>query len=281
MDRAIYIHAGSGYERFKRELSWAENAGFHAVGIEVGRIGMDEGGYDVIRRCRALLDEKGMLCTQTHLDCYDPLCCGTVTNPATEESIRRGLELTAILGAPVGVYHPRTAITKGYDFRLSYEHNREALKPLLETAVKENVLVAVENIPIFPDCPQHRFYSSDPDDLCELVDSFGFAPIGICWDTGHANLMSFDQPKVVRQLGSRIICTHISSNFKEQDWHLLPLYGYQDFPKLMAAFRDIGYKRDLTLELRSVDDRAAENFYRLAFDSVTILADLLAGGCEK
>ena len=132
MNRAIYIHAGGGYDRFQKELLWAEKAGFRAVGIEVGRIGMDEGGYDVIRRCRALLDEKGMLCTQTHLDCYDPLLCSTVVKADIEESIRRGVELSAILGAPSAVYHPRTAISKGYDWRISYEHNREALKPLLE-----------------------------------------------------------------------------------------------------------------------------------------------------
>lgn len=281
MNRAIYIHASGGYDRFKVELDLARNAGFRAVGVSVEGLGACDDREDTAKRCRALLDEYGMVATQTHLGCYDPLLCSTSVDPAREEAIRRELELTAILGAPAGVYHPRTAISKGYDWRLSYEHNREALKPLLETAAKQNVLVAVENIPIFPDCPQHRFYSSDPDDLCELVDSFGFAPIGICWDTGHANLMSFDQPKVVRQLGSRIICTHVSSNFKEQDWHLIPLYGYLDFPKLMAAFRDIGYTRDLTLELRMVDDRAAANFYRLAFDSVTILSDLLAGKCEK
>ena len=58
MNRAIYISAKSGVERFKEELTWAEKAGFRAVGIFVGGIGMDEGGYDVIRRCRELLDEK-------------------------------------------------------------------------------------------------------------------------------------------------------------------------------------------------------------------------------
>lgn len=281
MNRSIYIHANNGYDRFKQELTWARDAGFLSVAVAVEGLGRSANMVDEIKRCRALLDEYGMKCTQTHLDCYDPLTCSTVTNPETDASIKNGLVATALLGAPVGVYHPRTAISKGYDWRLSYEHNREALKPLVETAVKENVMVAVENIPIFPDCPQHRFYSSDPDDLCELVDSFGFAPIGVCWDTGHANLMSFDQPKVVRQLGRRIICTHVASNFKEQDWHLLPLYGYLDWPKLMAAFRDIGYRGDLALELRMVDDRAAANFYRLAFDSVTILADMLSDNVTK
>ncbi|MBQ8908085.1 MAG: sugar phosphate isomerase/epimerase [Clostridia bacterium] len=280
MNRAIYVHASS-FERFKAELTFARDAGFRAVGVDVGPLGHKEEGLDLIKRCRLLMDEYGMVATQTHLDCYDPLLCSTVTDPERDASIRYGLRLTAALGAKAGVYHPRTAITKGYDWRISYEHNREALKPLLETAAKEGVAVAVENIPIFPDCPQHRFYSSDPDDLCELVDSFKDAPIGICWDTGHANLMSFDQPKVVRQLGSRIICTHVSSNFKEQDWHLLPLYGYLDWPKLMAAFRDIGYKSDLTLELRQVDVRAAASFNRLAFDAVTILADILSGKQEK
>lgn len=281
MNRAIYIHANHGFDRFKQELTWARDAGFLSVAIAVEGLGRSATMADEIKRCRELLDAYNMKCTQTHLDCYDPLACSTKTNPDTDASIKNGLVATALLGAPVGVYHPRTAISLGYDWRVSYEHNREALKPLVETAVKENVMVAVENIPIFPDCPQHRFYSSDPDDLCELVDSFGFAPIGVCWDTGHANLMSFDQPKVVRQLGKRIICTHVASNFKEQDWHLLPLYGYLDFPKLMAAFRDIGYKGDLALELRTVDDRAAANFYRLAFDSVTILADMLSGKCDK
>ncbi len=281
MNRAIYIHANLGIDRFRQELIWARDAGFRTVAVAVEGLGRDPDMVEKIKRCRALLDEYEMQCSQTHLDCYDPLTCSTVIDPETDASILHGVTATALLGAPVGVYHPRTAISKGYDWRLSYEHNREALKPLLDAAVKQNVLIAVENIPIFPDCPQHRFYSSDPDDLCELVDSFGFAPIGICWDTGHANLMSFDQPKVVRQLGRRIICTHISSNFKEQDWHLLPLYGYLDFPKLMAAFRDIGYRGDLALELRTVDDRAMADFHRLAFDSVTILADLLAGKCEK
>ncbi len=280
MKRAIYVHASS-YQEFQSELTFARDAGFRAVGIDIGALSQKEDSVAVASKCRALLDTYGMVATQTHLDCYDPLLCSTVIDPSREASIRHGLELTAILGAKTGVYHPRTAITEGYNWRLSYQHNREALKPLLETAVKAGVTVAVENIPIFPDCPQHRFYSSDPDDLCELVDSFQGAPIGICWDTGHANLMSFDQPKVVRQLGSRIITTHVSSNFKEQDWHLLPLYGYLDWPKLMAAFRDIGYQSDLTLELRQVDVRAAANFYRLAFDSVTILSDLLSGNTEE
>jgi len=280
MKEAIYLPFGD-LDRFKRHASLVRDAGFSAVGVDLWGMPLDANATEAVKPYRAVLDECGLACTQTHLPCYDPLVCSTVVDPARESIIRASVSASVLLGAPVCVYHPRTAISKGYDWRLSYEHNREALKPILETAVKENVLVAVENIPVFPDCPQHRFYSSDPDDLCELVDSFGFAPIGVCWDTGHANLMSFDQPKVVRQLGRRILCTHISSNFKEQDWHLLPLYGYLDFPKLMAAFRDIGYDRDLTLELRAVDDRAAASFYRLAFDSVTILADLLAGKCEK
>ena len=270
MKEAIYLPYGD-LTRFENHLKLVRDAGFFAVGIDLWGMPLDSDAKEAVKPYRALLDSYGIACTQAHLPCYDPLVCSTVIDPAREEIIRTSVSAAALLGAPVCVYHPRTAISRGYDWRLSYAHNREALKPILEIAVKEGVHVAVENIPIFPDCPQHRFYSSDPDDLCELVDSFGFAPIGVCWDTGHANLMSFDQPKVIRQLGSRILCTHISSNFKEQDWHLLPIYGYLDWEKLMAAFRDIGYDRDLTLELRAVDERAAASFYRLAHDSVMIL----------
>ena len=270
MKEAIYLPFGD-LERFQRHARFVREAGFCAVGVDLWGMPTDADAVEAVKPYRAILDACGLTCTQTHLPVYDPLVCSTVVDPARENIIRASVSASSVLGAPVCVYHPRTAITKGYDEGIAYEHNREALKPILDVAAKENILVAVENIPVFPDCPQHRFYSSDPEDLAFLVDSFGFAPIGICWDTGHANLMSFNQPKVIKQLGSRILCTHISSNFKEQDWHLLPLYGYLDWKKVMAAFREIGYDRDLTLELRAVDERAAQNFYRLAYDAVSIL----------
>jgi hypothetical protein len=50
----------------------------------------------------------------------------------------------------------------------------------------------------------------------------------------------------------------------------------------MAAFREIGYDRDLTLEVRMPDDdRLYPSFFRLAFDSVTILADMLSDNATK
>ena len=281
MKRAIYINANQGYDRFQSELTWARDAGFLAVGISVEGLGYKANAEETVKRCRALLDEYGMICTQTHLQVYG-LECSSVNIPELDACINREIALSAMLGAPACVYHPRTAMSYNYDRELSYKHNCEAFKPFLATAEKSDILFAVEYCPIHPDCPHYRFYASDPDDLCELVDTFQGAPIGVCWDTGHANLMSFDQARAIKKLGARIVCTHVSNNFRERDWHLLPFYGWLDWKSVMAAFREIGYDRDLTLEVRMPDDdRLYPSFFRLAFDSVTILADMLSDNATK
>jgi len=246
MNRSITIEAFNDIERFKKELGWVKDAGFRTVGLLMWtNTCAREDIADYMKAIKEELDRQGMRCMQTHLPCYSFFQSSETTDEFMDRAIDNGVKAAAMVGADWAVYHPRTAVSSGYDWRLSFEHNKEALKPLLETAEKWGTGVAVENIPIFPDCPRHRWYSSDPDDLCEIVDYFESDRIGICWDTGHANLMSFDQPKVIRQLGKRIKATHISSNYKEQDWHLPPLFGYIDMQKIMEALRDTGYDRDL------------------------------------
>lgn len=275
MRRSIYINGYNGFGPYENTLEMVKNAGFKSIALNLNADSCLKPDFkDYIKSLREELDKNEMLCSQVHLPYYNLLKSSTIIEDDMEKAINNAVVATSILGAEWATFHPRTAISEGYDWKISFENNKEALKPLLETAKKCGVGIAVENIPIFPDCPTHRFYTSDPDDLCELVDYFNCENVGVCWDAGHANLMSFDQPRVIKKVGSRIKITHLHSNYKEQDWHLLPLFGYIDYPKIMQALKETGYSGDFCLEIANVNYKAAANFYKTAFDSATILKDM-------
>lgn len=278
MNRSISIETFNDVERFKQGLKWVKDAGFRTVNINFrGNVCFREDREDYTKALREELDRQEMKCGQTHLICYDIYKLSEIIDEETERAINNGIVLSLILGSPWAIYHPRTSLTTNFDSKAALYDNREALKPLLETGEKYDVGVCVENIPIFPDCPRFRWFSSDPDDLCELVDSFNSDKICVCWDTGHANLMSFDQPKVIRQTGKRIKTTHISSNYKERDCHILPVFGYIDMDKIMKAFKDIGYEGDINLEVTNVMYRLREAYYKFCYEACTILKEMFDG----
>ena len=78
------------------------------------------------------------------------------------------------------------------------------------------------------------FYTSEYRDLIALADSFQSDKIGVCWDFGHANLMYWDQAKAIREVSSRIKCTHIHNNYKWDDNHQAPDIGNIEWPKVMS-----------------------------------------------
>jgi len=282
MNRSISIEAFNDIERFKKELKWVKDAGFKTVDISFWRnVCLKDDREDYAKAIREELDRQGMKCGQTHLTCYDFYKSSEIIDEETERALNNGVVLSSILGAPWAIYHPRTSLTTNFSSEAALHDNREALKPLLETGSKGGVGICVEYIPVFPDCPRFRWYASDPDDLCELVDSFNCDNISVCWDTSHANLMSFNQPKVIRQMGKRIKTTHLGSNYKEQDWHLLPLFGYIDMESIMEAFKDIGYDGNINLEVTNVMERARATYYKLCYESCTILKEMFDGTFEN
>ena len=70
----------------------------------------------------------------------------------------------------------------------------------------------------------------------------------ICWDTGHANLMRFDQATAIKYIGDRLKCTHIHNNFHRDDEHLTVDQGDIKWPLVMGALKEINYDGPLTLE---------------------------------
>lgn len=161
------------------------------------------------------------------------------------------LEAAAELGIPWVVYH---AGTEEGDFSSAAhpnklkEANHRFFDPLVELAEKLGVGIAIENMSDKFARHGGGVYCARTEELIDLADSFGSKQVGICWDTGHANLQGVDQRTELNKLGSRLKVLHIQDSDGRTDQHTAPFYGNIDWNSLLAGLRDIRYAGDLTFE---------------------------------
>lgn len=203
-----------------------------------------------IAQTRENLDKAGLACVQTHLPFYDIFASSELFDEEMERRIHYALAAMSKLGAKWGALHPLSATNFSYDRKRALNDNMEKIKGYLETAVKYDVGIAVENIPVYPDCPQHQFFTSKAEDHCELIDRMNSPLIGACWDIGHAHLNIAEQDKIkaLRTMGKRIKILHVHNNYGNMDWHLCPAFGFIKWDEIMVALSDIGYSGYFSLE---------------------------------
>ncbi|MGQ9479280.1 MAG: sugar phosphate isomerase/epimerase family protein [Thermoproteota archaeon] len=115
-------------------------------------------------------------------------------------------------------------------------------KEAAEYASEYGVKICVEN-------RLENIYGALPADLLSLIEDVGKDSMGICLDTGHANVNGIDPSVMVEMLKESLAATHIHDNDGHEDQHLSPLMGSIDWPRLLKAFSRINYTRPLILEI--------------------------------
>lgn len=238
-------------EWFERKCRYAAAAGFETVTIQfTPLVGKDESEWacateNVLR----ILEENKLRCIQSHLPYYDLLESSEIPDETIDFALHQALKASGKLGIKYGALHPRSSISTAYLPSKGFEDNRKIIDGLLDDAVAANTVIAVENMPIFPDNNRLMpFYSSSFEDLATLVDSFDDEHVGICWDFGHANLLKWDQATAIEFLGNRIKCTHVHNNSGHCDDHATPDSGNIDWYRVMPALAKTGYDGPLTAE---------------------------------
>jgi len=126
----------------------------------------------------------------------------------------------------------------------SIEHLRAFAKPL-------GVRLLLENIPN---------ELSTPDRLVEMIRSAHFDDVGVCFDFGHAHMMSTVN-EGFSILSTYIRSTHVHDNTKEKDTHLWPGQGSIDWKEAMELLRTAPQTPPLLLEL--ADDEKGNPLDRL------------------
>ena len=263
-------------DNFEFTLESAAKAGFKYVALGFGssKCFHNDDWEQHLAKIEKNLNKNSLECIQTHLPYYSLLISAETVDPDMEKAIKRCIEASGKLGARWCAYHPRTAVNFNYSPRKSFELAKEAVAPLISVAQKYKTGIALENLPVFPDIYQMKFYSSDYEDLCELHDCFKDDSVGICWDFGHAHLMKFDEVQAISYVGNRIKATHIHNNSQNDDSHFLPSQGNIEWEKLMPKMGEF-YKNALTLEINYKFDPMLDSFLEHSYQCVKYIRDLM------
>jgi len=155
------------------------------------------------------------------------------------DEIKRALELAEHIPFRFLVQHVGTADESFSEKKLeaamtSVEHLRAFAKPL-------GVRIAMENIPN---------ELSTPDRLVEFIQTTHFDDIGICFDVGHAHIMS-SVDQAFETMKAHIRSTHVHDNGKDRDSHLWPGNGSIDWKQTMELLRSAPHTPPLLLEIEA------------------------------
>ena len=133
----------------------------------------------------------------------------------------------------------------------SIEHLRAFAKPL-------GVRILLENI---------DNELATPERLVEFIHVTHFDDVGVCFDVGHAHLMS-GVPEGFEILKKYIGSTHIHDNNKDKDSHLWPGAGSIDWKQTMELLRSAPQTPPILLEIEAdekvnVIEKMSETFEKL------------------
>jgi sugar phosphate isomerase/epimerase len=172
---------------------------------------------------------------------------GTLGQPAGEcdrahrieamDEIKRALEIAEqipfrFLIQHIGVSNESFDDRKFEAAMTSIEHLRAFAKPL-------GVRILLENIPN---------ELCTPEKLVEFIHDSHLADVGVCFDLGHAHIMS-DVPQAFEILKDHIHSTHVHDNAKDKDSHLWPGEGSIDWKQAMELLRSAPHTPPLLFEI--------------------------------
>jgi sugar phosphate isomerase/epimerase len=172
---------------------------------------------------------------------------------AATDEIKRAIEVAELapfqfLVQHVGIGHEEADEHKLDAAMSSLEHLHAFAKPL-------GVQLLVENI---------TNELSTPETLLDLLHAGRFDDIGVCFDVGHAHIMS-SVPQAFEVLKDRIRSTHVHDNNQERDSHLWPGDGTIDWTETLSLLRSAPHVPPVLLEIEGVEGENISHRMATAF----------------
>lgn len=209
-------------------------------------------------KLRTCADELGVKYTQAHAP-YGGEC--------HNEMMFRSFEVCHILEIGQMVVHPVWHDNENRileDKEEFIQVNVEAMKPLLEVAEKNGVVILSENL--------LWGASIYPENISNLVEAISSPYFSWCWDIGHSNCFGISL-KSIRNVKRIPKSLHIHDNHGTgQDEHLFPGDGNINWKEVLDTLVAVGYKGDLVFEAHH------QSIHTLDEHREFILGDLLECG---
>lgn len=163
------------------------------------------------------------------------------------EKMQRSIRFCAQLGCKYWVIHPimpfgveELGTEKEAD---TWELNLAFMRKLLETAIKYDVTICLENMPF------RQFSISTPEKILKFVKEINDEHFRICLDTGHVSVFAGQSPAdALRLMKDDVKVLHIHDNSGKGDEHLAPYSGVIDWEDFAHALKEIDFQGVVSLE---------------------------------
>jgi sugar phosphate isomerase/epimerase len=154
---------------------------------------------------------------------------------------KRALSLAKELGAKCITTEPGGPI-EGRSWSECLKLFVEMLKPVVEHAEKEQVLLLVE--------PEPDLLIETADQYLEFASKIQSPYLGLNFDIGHSYCVNDDPADTVRRLAKLIRHVHLEDIAATRvHHHLIPGEGAIDFGATLSALKEVGYDGWVTVEL--------------------------------
>jgi sugar phosphate isomerase/epimerase len=157
------------------------------------------------------------------------------------DEIKRAIEVAE--SAPFRFLVQHIGKSNEYDDPRKFENALSAIEHLRAFARPLGVSLLLENTPSD---------LSTPERLKELMRLLRYEDLGVCFDVGHAHLMS-SVHQAFGILEGRIRSTHIHDNLRDKDSHLWPGEGNIDWEQTMQSLRTAPGAPALLLEIEGAE----------------------------
>jgi sugar phosphate isomerase/epimerase len=155
---------------------------------------------------------------------------------------RRALTLARELGARCITTEPGGPVERGGSWSAALRLFVEELKPVIEHAEKEGVLLLIE--------PEPGLLVENAAQFEELMKHIDSPAVGLNFDIGHFYCVGDDPAATVPRLAQYIRHFHLEDIAATRvHHHLIPGEGAIDFAAIFRAIQAIGYQGWITIEL--------------------------------
>jgi len=154
---------------------------------------------------------------------------------------KRALSLAKELGAKCITTEPGGPL-EGRTWAEGLKLFVEMLKPVVEHAEKEQVLLLVE--------PEPDLLIETADQYLEFASKISSPYLGLNFDIGHSYCVKDDPADTVRRLAALIRHVHLEDIAATRvHHHMIPGEGAIDFGAALSALKEVGYDGWVTIEL--------------------------------
>ena len=154
----------------------------------------------------------------------------------------RCLTMAKELGAPCITTEPGGPVEAGASWNAGLKLFVEMLKPVIEHAEKEGVLLLIE--------PEPGLLIETADQFLEVMGHIKSPMVGCNFDIGHSYCVGDDPASTIPKLAKYIKHYHLEDIANTRvHHHLIPGDGAIDFKAAIEAIKATGYKEWVTIEL--------------------------------